>query len=92
MAMAVPPSVLYKQRSEGKIRTNIIKEDLVEAVILLPKKVYDYHTFNYAILVINRNKAYLTGKIRSSSWMLRTISGIAVYSRRHSRQNILTKL
>lgn len=56
MAIAVPPSVLFKERSEGKIRMDIIKDDLVEAVILLPKKVYDYHNFNYGILVINRNK------------------------------------
>ncbi|MCX6690457.1 MAG: N-6 DNA methylase [Methanoregula sp.] len=57
MAIAVPPSVLFKQRSEGRIRADIIKDDLVEAVILLPKKVYQFHAFNYAILVINRNKA-----------------------------------
>lgn len=56
MAIAVPPSVLFKQRSEGRIRMGIIKDDLVEAVILLPKKVYQFHAINYAILVINRNK------------------------------------
>jgi type I restriction enzyme M protein len=56
MAIAVPPSVLFKQRSEGRIRMGIIKDDLVEAVILLPKKVYQFHAINYGILVINRNK------------------------------------
>jgi type I restriction enzyme M protein len=56
MAIAVPPSVLFKQRSEGRIRTEIIKDDLVEAVILLQKKVYQFHAINYGILVINRNK------------------------------------
>jgi len=56
MAIAVPPSVLFKQRSEGRIRADIIKDDLIEAVILLPKKVYQFHAINYAILVINRNK------------------------------------
>lgn len=57
MAIAVPPSVLFKQRSEGRIRADIIKDDLVEAVVLLPKKVYQFHAINYGILVINRNKA-----------------------------------
>ena len=57
MAIAVPPSVLFKQRSEGRIRADIIRDDLVEAVILLPKKVYEFHAINYAILVINRSKA-----------------------------------
>ncbi len=57
IAIAVPPTVLFKQRSEGRIRAEIIKDDLVEAVILLPKKVYQFHAINYGILVINRSKA-----------------------------------
>ena len=56
MAIAVPPSVLFKQRSEGRIRRDIIRDDLIESVILLPKKVYVYYAINYAILVINRDK------------------------------------
>jgi len=56
MAIAVPPSVLFKERSEGSIRQGIIKDDLIEAVILLPKKLYRDTSMNYAILVVNRKK------------------------------------
>lgn len=56
MAIAVPPSVLFKERSEGVIRLGIIKDDIIEAVISLPKKLYRDTSMNYAILVINRQK------------------------------------
>jgi|GEM_PF-5465381 type I restriction enzyme M protein len=57
IAIAVPPSILFKERSEGSIRQGIIKDDLIEAVILLPKKLYRETSMNYAILVINRLKS-----------------------------------
>lgn len=57
MAIAVPPSVLFKERSEGAIRLGIIKDDIIEAVISLPKKLYLETSMNYAILVINRQKS-----------------------------------
>ena len=57
IAITVPPSVLFKERSEGSIRLGIIKDDIIEAVISLPKKLYRETSINYAILVINRQKS-----------------------------------
>ena len=57
MALLVPPSILFTERSEGIIRKGIIQDDLIEAVISLPEKIVDYSSISFAILVVNRNKA-----------------------------------
>jgi type I restriction enzyme M protein len=54
--VAVPPGVLYKQRSEGEIRKNMILDDIVEAVIQLPPKLYSANPQAYAILILRRVK------------------------------------
>lgn len=56
LIVAVPPQVLYKERSEGQIRKNLIRDDYLETVIQLPPKLYTQNTAAYAILVIRRFK------------------------------------
>lgn len=54
--VAVPPGILYKQRSEGEIRKNLIRDDFVEAVIQLPPKLYSANSQPYAILILRQLK------------------------------------
>lgn len=57
LVVAVPPSVLFKERSEGDIRRRIVEDDIIEAVIQLPPKMYTpYTSISFALLVIRRNK------------------------------------
>jgi len=57
LVVAVPPSVLFKERSEGDIRRRMIEDDIIEAVIQLPPKMYTpYTSISFALLVIRRNK------------------------------------
>lgn len=56
LVVAVPPQILYKQRSEGLIRENLVKDDYIEAVIQLPSKIYSANQAAYAILVIKKFK------------------------------------
>jgi type I restriction enzyme M protein len=56
MAIIVPPMLLDREHHAGAIRTGIIKDDLVEAVISLPNKMFDFTSIILTILVINRNK------------------------------------
>jgi len=56
MAIIVPPMLLDREHRAGAIRTGIIKDDLVEAVISLPNKMFDFTSIILTILVINRNK------------------------------------
>jgi type I restriction enzyme M protein len=57
LVVAVPPQVLYKQRSEGQFRKKLIEEDMVEAVIQLPSKLYQNTPAAYSILVIRKFKS-----------------------------------
>lgn len=57
MATVVPHGVLFRGSSEGKIRTAILKDDLVEAVIGLPGNIFYGTGIPAAILVINKDKA-----------------------------------
>lgn len=57
LVVAVPPSVLFKERSEGDIRRRMVLDDIIEAVIQLPPKMYTpYTNISFALLVIRRNK------------------------------------
>lgn len=56
LGVVVPHGVLFRSGAEGKIRTNIIKEDIVEAVIGLPSNLFYGTGIPAAILVINKNK------------------------------------
>lgn len=57
LAVIIPPSMLFRERSEGEIRRRIINDDIIEAVISLPSKLYALTSIPFAVLVINRKKA-----------------------------------
>lgn len=57
MATVLPHGVLFRGSSEGKIRTAILKDDLIEAVIGLPQNIFYGTGIPAAILVINKDKS-----------------------------------
>ncbi len=56
-AVIVPNGVLFRGGSEGKIRKNIIKADLLEAVIALPANLFDYTGISITVLIFVRDKS-----------------------------------
>lgn len=54
--VVLPHGVLFRGGSEGRIREQIIKNDLLEAVIALPAKLFYGTGIPAAILIFNRNK------------------------------------
>lgn len=48
--------VLFRSRSEGKIRKKILKDDLIEAVIALPANLFYNTSSPGCILILNKNK------------------------------------
>lgn len=54
--VVLPHGVLFRGGSEGRIREQIIKNDLLEAVIALPSKLFYGTGIPAAILIFNRNK------------------------------------
>lgn len=55
--VVLPHGVLFRGGSEGRIREQIIKNDLLEAVIGLPPKLFYGAGISAVILIFNRNKA-----------------------------------
>ena len=56
MAVVVPHGVLFRSRSEGRIRKKILQNDLVEAVVGLGKNLFYGTGIPAAILFINKDK------------------------------------
>lgn len=56
MAVVVPHGVLFRGAAEGKIRQQLIEENLLEAIIGLPDKLFYGTGIPAAILVFRRNK------------------------------------
>ena len=56
MASVVPHGVLFRGGAEGKIREGFLKDDLIEAIIGLPKNIFYGTGIPAAIIVINKNK------------------------------------
>ena len=54
--IVLPHGVLFRGGSEGRIREQIVKNDLLEAVIALPAKLFYGTGIPAAILIFNRNK------------------------------------
>ncbi len=48
--------VLFRSRSEGKIREKVIKDDLIEAVIALPPNLFYNTSSPGTILILNKDK------------------------------------
>ena len=56
LAVIVPHGVLFRGGAEGKIRTNVLKDDLVEAVIGLAPNLFFGTSIPAAVLVVNKDK------------------------------------
>lgn len=54
--VVVPHGVLFRGGAEGRIREQIIKNDLLEAVIALPAKLFYGTGIPAAVLIFNKNK------------------------------------
>ncbi|MCK9578960.1 MAG: type I restriction-modification system subunit M [Methanoregula sp.] len=54
--IVLPHGVLFRGGAEGRIREQILKNDLIEAVIALPSKLFYGTGIPAAILVLNKNK------------------------------------
>lgn len=54
--VVLPHGVLFRGGAEGKIREQILKNDLLEAVIAMPAKLFYGVSIPVAILIFNRNK------------------------------------
>ncbi|MFY8274488.1 type I restriction-modification system subunit M [Pseudoalteromonas sp. SSDWG2] len=56
MGVVVPHGVLFRASSEGKIRTQLIEENLLDAVIGLPEKLFFGTGIPAAILIFKKQK------------------------------------
>ena len=56
MAVVVPHGVLFRGSSEGKIRQKLIEENLLDAVIGLPEKLFYGTGIPAAILILRKSK------------------------------------
>lgn len=54
--VVAPMGVLFRGGAEGKIREQIIKNDLLEAVIAMPSKLFYTVSIPVSILIFNKNK------------------------------------
>lgn len=64
LAVIVPHGVLFRGGAEGRIRTNVLKDDLVEAVIGLASNLFFGTSIPAAVLVVNKDKpAERKGKV-----------------------------
>lgn len=57
MGVVVPHGVLFRSSSEGKIRQKLIDENLLDAVIGLPEKLFYGTGISAAILIFKKNKS-----------------------------------
>ena len=64
LGIVLPHGVLFRAGSEGKIRTGILKDDILEAVVGLPSKLFYNTGIPASILIINKSKpAHLKNKV-----------------------------
>ncbi len=54
--IVVPHGVLFRGGAEGRIREQIIKNDLIEAIVALPPKLFYGTGIPAAVLILNKNK------------------------------------
>lgn len=55
-AMVSPQGILFRSGSESQIRKNIVQSDVIEAIIVLPSRLFSYTGINVIVTVINMNK------------------------------------
>ena len=56
LGIVMPHGVLFRGSSEGKIRQGLVEEDLIEAVVGLPARLFYGTGIPAAILIVNRDK------------------------------------
>jgi len=56
VGVVIDNGVLFRSRSEGKIRKKVLKDDLIEAVIALPSNLFFNTGSPGCILILNKNK------------------------------------
>lgn len=54
--IVLPHGVLFRGGAEGRIREQILKNDLVEAIIALPSKLFYGTSIPAAVIILNKNK------------------------------------
>jgi type I restriction enzyme M protein len=54
--VVLPHGVLFRSGAEGRLREQIVKNDLIEAIIALPSKLFYGTGISAAIVVFNNNK------------------------------------
>jgi len=54
--IVVPHGVLFKTDASGRIREQMIKNDLIEAVVAMPSKLFFGVGIPVALLILNKNK------------------------------------
>ena len=54
--IVVPNSTLFRVGNDRYIRSSLINQDLIEAVITLPERMYEYTMAQVNILIINKRK------------------------------------
>jgi len=57
VGVVLPHGALFRGGAEGKIRSGIIEEDIIEAVIGLPSKLFYGAGIPACLLIINKNKS-----------------------------------
>ena len=85
--------VLFRSRSEGKIRKKVLEDDLIEAVIALPKNLFYNTSSPGCILIFNKDKPkdregkvlFIYGEDQKSRE-----SNVKIFDEK-SNQNVLTK-
>jgi len=64
LGIVLPHGVLFRGSAEGKIREGILKDDILEAVVGLPAKLFYNTGIPASILIVNKNKpAHLKNKV-----------------------------
>ena len=57
MGIVLPHGVLFRGSSEGKIREGLLKDDIIEAIIGLPEKLFYNTGIPASIIIINKSKS-----------------------------------
>lgn len=56
MGIVLPHGVLFRGSGEGKIREGLLKDDLIEAIVGLPEKLFYNTGIAASIIIINKSK------------------------------------
>jgi type I restriction enzyme M protein len=57
MGVVLPHGILFRGGTEGKIRTGMLEDDIIEAIVGLPEKLFYNTGIPASIIIINKKKA-----------------------------------